>query len=387
MIKNLTTEQFIEKARKVHGDKYDYSKVEYVNNHTKVCIICPEHGEFWQTPNAHLNGQGCPICGCKKVWDTRGRITTEQFIEKARKVHGDKYDYSKVEYINAKTNVCIICPEHGEFWQTPSGHLQKKECPKCGLKKSSSSRRFTVKQFIEKARKVHGDKYDYSKVEYVNSQTPVCIICPEHGEFMIRPNDHIQGQKCKKCAINELRNKFSMGKETFVEKAKKIHSNKYDYSKVEYVNNRTKVCIICPEHGEFWQNPDKHLMGEGCPECKKSRLETKIKSLLVENNISFNEQKKFEWLGKQSLDFYLPKYNIAIECQGIQHFKPIERFGGKKSFEETVKLDYNKYSLCKEHDIKIIYYTELKEYFTFIGEMIIKNENDLLKIIVTEKEK
>ena len=313
------------------------------------------------------------------------KSTTEEFIEKARKIHGDKYDYSKVEYKSCKDKVCIVCKKHGDFWQTPSGHLSGKGCIKCGFESTIYKQRFTTEEFIEKARKIHGDKYDYSKVEYVNSQTPVCIICPEHGEFMIRPNDHIQGQKCKKCSIDELSSKYSMGKESFIEKARKIHSNKYDYSKVNYINNRTKVCIICPEHGEFWQKPDKHLIGEGCPECKKSRLETKIKSLLIENNILFYEQKKFEWLGKQSLDFYLPKCNVAIECQGIQHFRPVERFGGKKSFEETVKLDYNKYNLCKKYNIKVIYYTELKEYFTFIGEMLIKNENDLLKIITENK--
>ena len=114
MIKSLTTQEFIERARKVHGDKYDYSKVEYVNNRVKLCIICPIHGEFWQTPNAHLNGQGCSMCG--RISQTKKRaLSKETFITKARKVHGDKYDYSKVEYVNNRTKVCIICKKHGEF--------------------------------------------------------------------------------------------------------------------------------------------------------------------------------------------------------------------------------------------------------------------------------
>lgn len=124
------TDTFINKSRKVHGDKYDYSKVEYINAHTKVGILCPEHGEFWQTPNKHLSGQGCPKCGAKRRSDS-SRFTTKDFIEKARQVHKCKYDYSKVEYKDSNSKVCIICPKHGEFWQVANNHLQGQGCPKC----------------------------------------------------------------------------------------------------------------------------------------------------------------------------------------------------------------------------------------------------------------
>ena len=120
-----TKEEFIKGARKKHGDKYDYSKVDYVNKRTKVCIICHEHGEFWQTPSSHLQGKGCPICGGTST------LTKEELIKKARKVHDNKYNYTKVEYVNNKTKVCIICPEHGEFWQTPYDHFYGCGCPKC----------------------------------------------------------------------------------------------------------------------------------------------------------------------------------------------------------------------------------------------------------------
>jgi hypothetical protein len=125
MGKLKTTEEFIRRAKKVHGDKYDYSKVEYKGTHTKVCIICPIHGEFFQTPNNHLHGQGCLACGGRK------QLTKEEFIQKAREVHGDKYDYSKVEYVNKNTKVKIICPIHGEFEQEPNSHLEGKGCPNC----------------------------------------------------------------------------------------------------------------------------------------------------------------------------------------------------------------------------------------------------------------
>ena len=129
-MRKLTTEDFIKKAKEVHGDKYDYSKVVYKGNRTLVTIVCPIHGEFQQKPSNHLSGNGCPDCSGNK------RLTTEDFIKKAREVHGDKYDYSKVKYVNTSTKVCIVCPEHGEFQQTPNDHLGGKGCPNCkGLTK------------------------------------------------------------------------------------------------------------------------------------------------------------------------------------------------------------------------------------------------------------
>ena len=253
-----TTEEWIEKAREVHGDRYDYSKTEYVNVKTKVCIICPEHGEFWQNPKHHLNGVGCPKCKGKT------KLTIEEFVTKANKVHHNKFDYSKVDYVNAHTKVCIICPEHGEFWQTPNGHLTGSTCPKC------ANHFMDRDYFIEKARKIHGQKYDYSKVDYKGTDTKVCIICPEHGEFWQIPNSHLQGQGCPKCGVEKCANSLRLTTEEFIRRAKEVHGDKYDYSKVEYINNSTKVCIICPEHGEFWQTPIGHLSSKGCAKCARN---------------------------------------------------------------------------------------------------------------------
>ena len=347
------TISFIEAAKAIHGDKYDYSKVEYVNAKTKVCIICPIHGEFWQTPNNHTNktkAKGCPKCGGHVVTDT------ESFITEAKKVHGDKYDYSKVEYISNDTKVCIICPKHGEFWQRPHSHLSGANCPKC----SHQSYLHTTESFIEEARKVHGDKYDYSKVEYVNSHTKVCIICPKHGEFWQLATNHLRKRGCPKCKAEETYKRQVSSKEEFIEKARKVHGDKYDYSKVEYINNKTKVCIICPKHGEFWQTPNHHLKGKGCSKCNDSKLEKSVENELIKKNISFEKGKHFKWLGKQHLDFYLLEYNIAIECQGGQHFS-------KYRFEKTVEKlnlrierDSLKNKLCKKENVKLIYFTTEK---------------------------
>ena len=348
---------FIEKAKIVHGDRYDYSKVEYFNNHTKVCIICPYHGEFWQKPLKHTQGNGCPYCGGTK------NLTTEEFIEKANIIHGYKYDYSKTEYINTRKKVCIICPEHGEFWQTPHGHIgeQKQGCPYCG-----GSIKLTTDEFIVRANITHGNKYDYSKTEYINTDTKVCIICPEHGEFWQTPHEHLKGGGCPNCGGTK-----KLTTEEFIEKANIIHGNKYDYSKTTYINTDTKVCIICPEHGEFWQTPHNHISSrQGCPNCnilKNSKIVQNIESKLNELNIVFEKEKTFDWLINKSnmyIDFYLPEYNVGIECHGIQHFEPIDFFGGIEEYNNRKNRDLLKYKLCSDHDIKIYYFTEIdSEYF------------------------
>ena len=253
----LTTEEFVKKAREVHGDKYDYSKVEYKNSATKVCIICPIHGEFKQTPNNHLRGQNCPKCG------GRGKLITEDFIKKAKEVHGNKYDYSKADYKNNHTKVTIICPAHGEFKQIPSSHLQGSGCPKCGGRE-----KLTTEGFIKRAKEIHDNKYDYSKVDYKNAVTKVTIMCPIHGKFEQKPSDHLSSKGCPKCGGCE---KLTI--EEFTKRAKEVHDNKYDYSKVDYKSIHTKITIVCSTHGEFEQIPNDHLKGKGCPKCGLERLE------------------------------------------------------------------------------------------------------------------
>ena len=353
-MKKKTLEQFINDSRKIHGNKYDYSKAEYINARTKVCIICPEHGEFWQKPSAHVRGVGCPKCKNEKISSSL-KMTTSEFVEKAKQVHGNRYDYSKVRYERTDKKVCIICPEHGEFWQTPNHHLKGQGCPKCVIGQPNPNR-LTAEEFINKAIQVHGNKYDYSKVNYVGNKTKVCIICPEHGEFWQTPNAHLSKQGCPKCVGH-----YSPTNEEFIERARKVHGDKYDYSKVNYIKSSEKVCIICPEHGEFWQAPSTHISQKcGCPVCKQSHLELEVRTYMENNNIIFEQQKMFNWLGLMRLDFYLPGCNTAIECQGIQHFEPID-FGGKgkkhakKLFKDNKYRDKLKKELCEEHKIKMIY--------------------------------
>lgn len=305
----------------------------------------------------------------------------EDFILKAKKVHGNKYDYSKVNYKNANTKVCIICPEHGEFWQTPGSHVFGSGCKKCGAKIVKEKNSSTKEDFILKARKVHGWKYDYSKVKYVNKKTPICIICPEHGEFWQTPDSHLQGNGCKKCTKEKLSNERLKTNEEWVNEVTKIHNNKYDYKKTVYKGYRKKVIITCPIHGDFEQLAYNHLQGKGCPKCRMSHLEIEIEKLLTENKINFIEQyrPKFLNIGKShlSVDFFLPDYNVAIECQGKQHF--IKNTFYSQNIERIIERDKLKKRLLENNGINVLYYTNenVNEYF---GEIFSTKDSIIKKI-------
>ena len=285
------------------------------------------------------------------------RKTIDDFVSDSKKVHGNKYDYSKVEYINNKTKVCIICPEHGEFWQAPQDHTKGRGCVKC-----NGGISYTNEEWMEKFYKTHGEKYKYETYDKLSSNTKIKITCPTHGVFIQSCMNHSLGQGCPKCANEESSIKRRNTTELFIKLARKIHGDKYDYSKVEYINNHKEVCIICHKHGEFYQKPNVHLLNHGCPKCSSSKLELELIKCFDENNIKYIHQtnkKIFNWLNKMSLDFYLPDYNTAIECQGLEHFKEIEFFGGVKNFNNTIKRDKLKLELCNKNGINLLYYSNL----------------------------
>lgn len=313
------------------------------------------------------------------------RITTKKFIERARKVHGDKYDYSKTDLDNRdeKGRICIICKEHGEFWQTPTNHLGGQRCYKCSKISMANKQRITEEDLRNKLINVFGNKYDLSKLGYIDYKHKVRLVCPIHGEFEQTPSNLIKGHGCPKCGNIKKGLSKMISQEKFEEMGNKIHDHKYIYTKAD-VHNRDKngkVIIICPIHGEFKQNVINHIYGKaGCPKCKSSKLEQKIIKLLDSNNIKYEHQKRFDWLGTQKLDFYLSDYNVGIECQGEQHFIG-SNFGSKtitdnESLALVKKRDKNKLNLCNEHNVRILYYSN-KQY----EDDIITDENKLLKEI------
>lgn len=252
-------EYYIEKAKDIHGNKYNYSKVVYQGVKTKVEIVCPEHGSFWQTLDNHTNvGHGCPGCSNNK------KKTTKQFIEQARGVHGNRYDYSETIYKTNQHKVKIICKEHGEFYQAPSSHLRGSNCPKC-----SGHYTKTTEEFIEESISIHGNKYEYEKVYYKDSGTPVTITCKAHGDFEQVPYNHLTSkQGCPSCG-NEKKGILRRGsKEDFVSKSLQVHpEGNFDYSEVVYEKNNVKVKITCKYGHSFYQTPANHMTGFGCPEC------------------------------------------------------------------------------------------------------------------------
>ena len=203
VIKNQSsnTEDFINKARNVHGDIYDYSLVDYENNHTQVEIICTEHGKFLQSPKDHLSGKGCSSCGKEKT-KSRLMLSKDEFIKRANEVHGNKYDYSLVNYKDTRTKIEIICKEHGSFFQSPNKHMQGNGCPACGRERTAEHNFLTLDDFIRKAKNVHGDKYDYSKSLYTGADNKLEIICEKHGKFEQTPHNHLKGTNCPSCGAS-----------------------------------------------------------------------------------------------------------------------------------------------------------------------------------------
>jgi len=274
------------------------------------------------------------------------------FINKCTEIHNKKYNYSITNYINMRLKIKVICPYHGEFEQKAQSHILGQGCPICATEYKNKKKSLSKKDFIKKAKNIHGDKYDYTLVKYKNSKTKIRIICPYHGEFSQESNSHLLGNGCPSCGGVKKLNTL-----LFIKKAKNIHGDKYDYSLVKYKNIRTKVNIICKTHGMFDQIPSGHLDGKGCHICNDSKGERKIRTLLENNNIKYIFQKRFKDcknINPLPFDFYLPDYNLCIEYDGIQHYKSINIWGGEKEFKLRQKRDQLKNEYCEKNNIRLI---------------------------------
>lgn len=284
------------------------------------------------------------------------------FIDKANKKHGCFFDYSKTKYKNPQTKIKIICPIHGEFEQYPYTHLKGKGCPKCHL----DSLKKTTRQFKVDAKKIHGDKYDYSKTEYEGAFAKVKIICPKHGEFEQRANDHVnQGKGCPLCSVETSKK----GLNNFIEEARKIHGDKYDYSLIsDYINNMDKVKIICPVHGEFMQRPYCHLIKkQGCPSCPTviSKPHQEIIDYIngiYDGKIIINDRKT---IPSTELDLYLPGRNLAIEYHGL-----FWHSHDKQETTEERKRHSKKADICCDYGINLF---QIWEHNWALNQKIIKS--------------
>jgi len=273
-----------------------------------------------------------------------------KFIKKAKLVHGDKYDYNLLlNDVDYKLKIKIICPKHGVFEITPNNHLRGKGCFKCAIELRKKLFSMGKDEFIKRAKEAHNNKYDYSKVIYVNNHTKVCIVCPDHGDFWQTPSRHIlRKHGCKKCGMKNKPQCQPMNTKTFIEKAKLIHGEKYAYDLVDYKNIHENVKIICPEHGIFEQLPSNHLrIDRGCPKCKAnfSDMEKELLDFIKINyngNVITNDRIV---ISPHELDIYLPDLNLAFEFNGLYWHS--ERFIEKK-------YHLNKTNFCESQNIHLV---------------------------------
>lgn len=328
----MSRDEFLDKARKVHGNKYDYSKLIYTKSTEKVTIICPKHGEFTQVAASHLMGCGCPKCGTEQQ-SQKKRLTLDLFIKKARNVHGDKYDYSNVNYVDYKTKICIICPEHGEFWMTPGNHLNGEGCPKCKFEKLSKEQIMTTEAFIIKCNDIHGSAYDYSKVKYIGYQQPVEIVCPKHGIFWQTPDNHLHGSGCPKCGATLSKNEkeiIDLLKEnniTVVEHDKKILKGlELDI----YIPDR-KIAI--EYNGIYWHS-----------ECKGKEQNYHLNKLIkcTENNIKLIHIFEDEYIFHKDIVISKIKHLIGIN-------QNVEKINGRDCRVKIINKDKARWFLNLNH--------------------------------------
>ena len=277
-----TEKEILDKVKSIHGNKYSLINFNFISYKEKVNLICEYHGNFEISLNNLIsNKRGCPECGRSRAKNSC-RSNRLEFISKANKVHNFKYRYDYVEYYNWIKKVIITCPIHGDFIQSPNKHLQGYGCSKCNkfaktklkIEKLKHNKEEIIlkkhEDFIEISKKIHGNKYDYSNVEYVTSHTKVKILCNKHGEFEQKPLHHKRGNGCPSCSYE---NSFGprISTSDFISISKNRHNGYYSYKKSRYLSNKEKITITCPIHGDFNQLPKYHMNGGGCSKCNIGR--------------------------------------------------------------------------------------------------------------------
>ncbi len=348
----------IEKFIQVHGDLYDYALVEYKNTKKKVKIICKAHGEFFQSPEKHIyRKQGCPLCGKLKNQESN-TYSQKDIIEKFRKVHQDRYDYSLVEYKNIHSKVQLICSVHGSFWQSANSHVRGNGCPSC----ANENRKNTLKDFLEKLPLRVKETYDFSLVNYSNNITPVKVVCKEHGIFEIIPRSLFRGHGCKKCACVKVAENNRSNYEDMLQKANTIHNNRFKYSPIEnYKTNKDLWVIECPVHGIFEQQVVSHLRGHGCIKCSQGSSSSKDEKDLAcfIEQLGYKVLKNYrpEWLNGLEIDIYLPDKKVAIEYNGgiYHHSSKSSSIGFYKNTAKSESYHRDKYELCKQNQVDLIH--------------------------------
>lgn len=280
------------------------------------------------------------------------KLTKEEWIDKFNLIHRNIYDYNDNVNINSRDSIIIECKKHGKFEQNAYVHSKGSGCSDCISDKFRENRKLSKEDIIKKFIEKHGDKYNYSLMEYTGlNSSKIKIICPSHGIFTQYPKNHIK-YGCSGCSNNK---KYTA--ESLLDNIKRIHGDEYLYCIPENINNKSRIKIKCKKHGVFEQVILNHISRHGCPNCKLSKGEKSIKLYLDDNNIFYIQQKKFTncaSISKLKFDFYLPEHNTCIEFDGLQHSRPVKLFGGKEAFDNLKRCDSIKNKYCHDNRIKLI---------------------------------
>jgi very-short-patch-repair endonuclease len=305
---------FVERARAIHGDRYDYSQTVYAGTAADCTIICPEHGPFLQTAGNHLQGQHCGVCA-RRTAHSKTRHDINVFVERARATHGDRYDYSRAEYRGSTAKLTIVCPEHGAFDQVANQHVHGMGCPACGALAGGAATRVDPAERLVQARAVHGDQYDYSETVFGLAATPIQLRCGVHGLFTQRQDVHLAGAGCPHCVWSERSEMMTSTTEDWVAKARAIWGDKFDYLESVYTGSKQPITLRCPTHGPHTLLAGQHLQGYACPACSigNSKAEVEIAEFMRSHGLEVLEQ---QCVGGKSVDLYLPAQKLAIEHNG-----------------------------------------------------------------------
>lgn len=394
MGKKLTQDEFIKKAQlanlKEDGTpKYIYDdKCIYINKRSKVTILCPIHGYFKINAGAHMIGEGCKECGLEVCRNVR-RKTKEEVQKDLDEKFNFKYEIIG-EYKGNKINTQFRCRDCGyEFTARTNDVLSgRRVCKKCYLE--TIKFKYTKDELAQKFAEIYNNKYDYSNLEDKIYYLADIIepICPIHGKFKTNVRRHLKGQSCYECNIDKLKSNRKIALEEIKKRIFEANPN-LTFNEDDYVDTNTPIEFTCLKCGnKFKRNATKIVYDNArCPNCEsdKTKLEEIIDKVLKKYNFEYIYQcskKDLDFLCKKSLDFYLPKHKIAIECQGIQHFKPIEHFGGEEGFKERLRLDEEKRKLCEDNGIKILYFSKLGIDYPY---NVIEDEDLLIKEIDKSK--
>lgn len=337
-MKKKTQEQFISEAREANGDVYTYENAKYINDRSPVTVTCQLHGDWFPLAGNHLRGKaGCPKCAGNAT------MTSSEFVSKARAIHGDTYGYDKVIYRHSQHKIIIECRTHGEFAQIPNAHLRGQGCPKCANKGV-----LNTEIFIENARAIHGDRYDYSESVFVGTKVPIQIRCKVHNMVFEQVYDsHIhQKSGCPHCFGKRLK-----GMETFLLEAAGVHGDRYDYSRAVYTHKASKMSIVCEKHGEFLQRPADHIhQKQGCPRCAHSGP-SKPQLAIAEFLSKFTSVRIDAPLqGRMTLDVMLDEHQLAVEFHGL--------LWHSTAFAVDPRKDFKKHKIAAAKGVRMLHIYE-----------------------------